>query len=358
MFKSITLLHVSVLIVASVAATLDHCSIIISELQLTAPKVPQEFIELKASEACDLPLDLSPYSLVLWSANKSTIILKNQARFSGSNCSQLTKRYLVIGTDSLGSSPDGQFCSFSDFAKDWPKGLNAFIDKGNDKTNALVLYRDIQHGLYNVHPDTFLTEETAQRDKILDWLFFAKNGKFGEAIRALLIPLYNVGPAGHTAENVYFRLKEDDGAAATSQNKSSFGFCCEHTRVAGQWPLGFKYSRPTPGEANNCHPTDRYALDSVHGTYKPAWDRCDVQFITHVFDKEGVNIEITGMVKRDVVNSGESLKIGLGVGLFMLGAAVLLAGAVLFDRQRRQRSSSQETIVSTSEQSVLDMTGN
>ena len=122
----------------------SSCSVIINELQLATPTVLQEFIEL--STDCPLPLDLRPYTLALWSSRSaSAIVLKNLAHFAKTtNCTTLTRGLLVIGSPATvlpDASDEGQFCSFDDFGGDWSRGQNGYIDKGNGKTNALVLYR-------------------------------------------------------------------------------------------------------------------------------------------------------------------------------------------------------------------------
>ena len=128
-----------------------------------------------------------------------------------------------------------------------------------------------------------MTNVTAQRDKMVDWLFFANKdtGKFGQGIRELLIPQYTVGPS---SQNIYFRLSErDDASTTSSQNKSSFSFCCNQSLLAGQWPMAFKYALRSPGRANNCNASYPYSLDSPLGTYQGASDRCDVDHIGQLF---------------------------------------------------------------------------
>jgi hypothetical protein len=267
-----------------------NCSLIISELQLGGNfslKVTQEFIELKL-DGCAPPFDLSRYTLVLWRSNAdpSKMDLRSRARFSGSACASMKKSFLVIGNPTASFHPDSQFCSLAEFGKDWPGGQHGFIDKGNGKTNALVLYRDVPEDQLQVGV-TMLNAETARRENIVDLIFFAKNGGKGEAIRELLFPEYTVSTSDHSAASIYFRLKEKDAGSVTADQKHSFSFCCEQTRVAGKWPMGFKYSKPTPGSANNCSELYEYCLDAVHSTYNATLDRCDVQLITNYFNKEG-----------------------------------------------------------------------
>ena len=175
-----------------------NCSLIINELQLTAPsQVHSEFIELKTN--CPLPLSLSDFSLLLWhgpskgegirndtNAGESRgIQLISRAQFGKTaNCADMTHPLLVIGhfpgNESAAPFQNGseyQNCSFADFGSaDWKvRPDDAFIDTGRGRTNALVLYRGLNGTDYTVNV-TSLNNNTAQRDKIVDLIFFARLG--------------------------------------------------------------------------------------------------------------------------------------------------------------------------------------
>ncbi|OQV15653.1 hypothetical protein BV898_10240 [Hypsibius exemplaris] len=271
--------------VSAAISNSDDCTVIISELQVhnnkTAAASPSEFIELRTN--CSTPFSLANHTLLLWHSADSAdgdVKLLNRAQFAGksASCSNMSQSIMVIGNFSDPSvlANGTQVCSFTEFGADWPANQHIFINKASAKTNALVLYEGLNASDFKVNVTT-LTPTTAHREAIVDVVFFSHKGKHGDGMLKDLFPDYHVGMGAR----VYYRLDDGHFVNGTSDGERSFSFCCNVSSVGGMWPMGFKWTKPSPGADNLCSNVTgaEYAFDPKMNNFPQHIDRCDVEAV-------------------------------------------------------------------------------
>lgn len=190
------------------AISAEECSLIINEIQLESLYVKVEFIELRKN--CSGPLDLSPYTMLLWhgtAGQKGITKLDHKAAFSkvdvlNATCRTMNDTLLVLGGHGVKPLLDNttQFCHFDSFGNEWRAEVNKpTMDKTAQTTNALTLYKNLDSAVVEkLTLNTNLTDETANRNNIVDVVFFAgSKGGGGETMKSLLFPEYQVRPPLH-----------------------------------------------------------------------------------------------------------------------------------------------------------------
>ncbi|XP_055353694.1 uncharacterized protein LOC129599481 [Paramacrobiotus metropolitanus] len=308
------------------------CPITISELQLAVKQVNQEFIELR--KHCAEPVDLSPYTLVFWrghggKANKRhprnapDAILQHRVNFTASGISHMNETFLVIGNNITATTTD--FYTFEHVG--WNKSNDFYLDRGNAKTNALVLYANLTDK--DLPINATLNDITAHHDKIVDLLFYYHSGS-AHGIKEFLFPEYIVGQPG-TKGSSYYRLWDQRNNNSTDSH--SFSFCCNDTMVSSKWPMGFKWTEPTPGAENNC--TAEYCLDPKFKNFPITLDRCDVQkvenyFVTTTPPPTHPTSQVTTGAPAASTTPHSSTSLGISVGIPVVLVVLVLVGLVGF----------------------------
>lgn len=265
--------------------TSSECVLSLNELQLGEHHSNEEFIELKKTcpEVDTQDVDITNYYIAFWLGGKhgkSAGSLAHLGNFSSGTLISTT--FFVIGSPEMRpheTSNTTTFISFEDFGSNWIKGQDFWIDKGEKRVNALVLYANISAGTSNLNME--LSDETAHRSNIVDVLFFTRGGT-GRKLKDFLLPEYKVGQPG-SEEDSYYRLTDENDADVPFTDIRSFSFCCGN--VTTKWPMGFKWSKPSPGTKNNCGREYEYCLDPKGSTFPLYVDRCDVDAITNFFVK-------------------------------------------------------------------------
>ena len=242
-------LRILILLVAGWMVKGDNrnCSAMINEINPGNPdgtgkpiEEGLEFIEFKP--ICEkLFFSFADHSVVVWKSGKGkddsarAVLKLNLSSYS----LPVGIPYLVLaGPDLVASLRTTTTAAVHSFKEqnitEWKndKMTSGFMDNGSGRVLAWVLYKGLD--LNKLAQNSILSENTANVDKIVDAVFFHRNGHISQSMLRYLTPDYSLNGISLQESLV---LKDNDKKGADADK--SLSYCCETLQT--KWPLAYQH---------------------------------------------------------------------------------------------------------------------